>query len=342
MSLDRAKRAADDAYDHFLAMGGSADRAQVVADQVHDLHAEVAALVTLTDEVGAAIDEVDHASTPEENIDRLDVVLEKLATARVHTDAVIDTCDEVEREIHEHLRGSDRADDVADQVIAARDELDQARTGLGELTEAVTAQHEAYTGARDGEPTVGATTTSAQRTDSGGTAHDEQLLRRAAAVYEALGEEAPRVNIAQNDAKDASGGAHTLDRHGPALRLRRGDPGVRTVEGRIFGDPPWQRPENWSYKWLDDSTMNRTVNDHLRSNWDDVRRDLALDGEYEKSFDAGHVVGEGFYNEGMYGGGPRGAHYHRTSWCTLRLRLAPGSTDPRLFVLTAFPTAIPK
>ena len=86
--------------------------------------------------------------------------------------------------------------------------------------------------------------------------------------------------------------------------------------------------------------MNRTVNEHLRANWEAIRSDLALNGEYNGTFDAGHRTGEGFFNEGMFGAGARSARYGQTSNVTLRLRLLP-ATPPRFFVVTAFPSGLP-
>ena len=117
-----------------------------MVDLVQDLHREVTGLETHTDEVSAAIDEVDHAITPEENIDKLEAVIEKLKTVKSETDAVVDTCDDAEREIHENLRGSDRADDIADQVTSARDELDEARTGIDDIAEQAKEQQAQFRG----------------------------------------------------------------------------------------------------------------------------------------------------------------------------------------------------
>ncbi|HEV2782705.1 MAG TPA: hypothetical protein VGX25_25215 [Actinophytocola sp.] len=173
-------------------------------------------------------------------------------------------------------------------------------------------------------------------------AEAELAVREAIDTYNGLGEEPPRLNIGQNDAAHAGDGAHTVERHGPDVPLNRGDapPGDRTIEGRIYGDPPWNRPENWSYRWTDESTMNRTVNDYVRANWDDIRSELALNGQFEGTFDAGHRVGEGFYNDGMHGSGPRNAHYAQTSYVTVRLRLVPGD-PPGVMVVTAYPSGLP-
>lgn len=68
--------------------------------------------------------------------------------------------------------------------------------------------------------------------------------------YDRLGDEPPRSDIAANDAAHEHLHAHTGERHGPDVPLRR-DPAVRdlTLEGRIYGDPRWTRRENRSYRW---------------------------------------------------------------------------------------------
>jgi hypothetical protein len=155
-SIAGTKRAADDAYDHFLGLGGSAGRAQIVADLITDLHTELTGLEGLTDEVNSTIDEIDQAITPKENINKLDAVTEKLETIRSETDAIIDACDDAVREVHENLRGSDQASDIADQVAAARDQLDETRSGIADLIEGAMAQQEAFRGQLRGVATVSA------------------------------------------------------------------------------------------------------------------------------------------------------------------------------------------
>jgi hypothetical protein len=157
--------------------------------------------------------------------------------------------------------------------------------------------------------------------------------------HDQLGAEPPRFDIAANDATYGSHGAHTDGRHGPSIPLPR-DSNQQTIEGRIYGDQPWRNPENWSYRWSDPSTMNRTVNDYVERNWDRIRDDLALEGAHDSSFDAGHRVGQGYYNDGMYGVGPRNSRYAETSFVRVRIRLVPGSDPPEPFILTAFPLGI--
>ncbi|MEJ3743598.1 toxin glutamine deamidase domain-containing protein [Actinomycetes bacterium KLBMP 9797] len=168
---------------------------------------------------------------------------------------------------------------------------------------------------------------------------DERVeLARIAKIYNDLGPEPPRVNLAANDAAHAGDGAHTVERHGPTVPLHRGAPNVRTVEGRIYGDSPWQHPENYSYRWSDVSTMNRVVNEYLQENWSAIRDDLALKRMHKRVVRLDNAVGEGFYNRGMYGAGPTVAQYHVTSVMEIKLNLVPGSDPARPFVVTAFPT----
>jgi len=195
----------------------------------------------------------------------------------------------------------------------------------------------------DPAPRVGETPEQAQARAE--AAQHEIALRRAMGTYEALGERPPRINIAANDAEFAAEGAHTLERHGPDIPLERGDapPGGRTIEGRIYGDPPWPGQETWSYKWLDPATMNRTINDLITANWEQIRSDLAFHGEYEGRFDAGHAVGDGFFNErqALPGGGAAPvARYGVTSYVVLRLTLLAGE-PVRFFVETAYPSGLP-
>ncbi len=158
--------------------------------------------------------------------------------------------------------------------------------------------------------------------------------------HEQLGEDPPRFRLANDDAAYERQGAHTLLRHGPETALQRGEPDVRTIEGRIYGDHPWTRRESWSYRWSDRTTMQRTINEHVAANWESIRSDLALDGFHEVRFDAGHLVGEGYYNKGMYGAGPREAGYAQTSYVRMRIELVPGSDPAQPFILTAFPAGL--
>lgn len=158
--------------------------------------------------------------------------------------------------------------------------------------------------------------------------------------YEQLGDFPARFRLTSDDITYREQGAHTLEKHGPEVPLHRGEDGVRTIEGRIYGDEPWARPESWSYRWTDRTTMQTTINDYVAGNWESIRSNLALDGFHEGRFDAGHLVGEGFYNRGMYGAGPREAHYAQTSFVRLRIELVPGSDPAEPFVLTAFPAGL--
>ncbi|MGH2370970.1 MAG: hypothetical protein ACRDI2_22560, partial [Chloroflexota bacterium] len=127
--------------------------------------------------------------------------------------------------------------------------------------------------------------------------------------------------------------AHTIARHGPDVPLS-------DLEARIYGNPPWPRPENWSYRWDNVTTMNDVTNEYLQRNWDTIRTDLLTKGHHRVRFDAGRRVGRGYYNSGMYGAGQRQAEYDETSWVQIAIELAPGG-DPRIFIPTTFPTRRP-
>ncbi|TDO38037.1 hypothetical protein C8E87_1679 [Paractinoplanes brasiliensis] len=157
--------------------------------------------------------------------------------------------------------------------------------------------------------------------------------------YDQLGAEPPIVNIARNDSEFTDDGAHTLLHHGPDVTLRRAPTG-RTIEGRIYGDDPWDHPETRSYRWTDHTTMNREINRYVRENWENIRNDLALTLRHKGGFDARHRVGEGFYNKGMHGAGPREAEYGATSLVVVRIKLRPGSDPPLLFIDSAYPSGL--
>jgi hypothetical protein len=164
-------------------------------------------------------------------------------------------------------------------------------------------------------------------------------------IYNSLGERPPRVTLEANDA--ANPAAHGLERHGPGVPLERAGavPGTRTVEGRVYGDPPWNQPgeggqQNYSFRWRDDTVMNRAINDYLRAHWEQIRTDLALNGGHDATFNAGAPVGEGYYNARMFqpgaGANPQ-ATYIATRWVTIVIRIVPGN-PPGFYVHTAYPT----
>lgn len=170
-------------------------------------------------------------------------------------------------------------------------------------------------------------------------ARSELEMREIVATYERLGDVPPTLDLSANDNQYATNGAHTIERHGPQIPLDR-NPSVRTIEGRIYGDPPWPGPENWSYRWSDPATMNRTVNNLIRENWETIRSDLAMYGRFRGAFDFGRVIGEGYFNSGMHGTGPRQATYAPTAFVQLTLRLVPGSDPPEMFIVTAYPSGV--
>ena len=156
-------------------------------------------------------------------------------------------------------------------------------------------------------------------------------------IYDQLGDMPPKIHVALNDATHAAG--HTIDRHGSHLPLRH-QPGVQTIEGRIYGDHGWDASENQSFKWDNPTIMTREINEYVQRNWESIRSDLATDGVHTARYDAGHRVGEGFLNGGMYGLGPRHAEYMPTSRVRLRILLVPGSDPSQSFLLSAFPAGI--
>ncbi|WP_203821893.1 hypothetical protein [Paractinoplanes ferrugineus] len=157
------------------------------------------------------------------------------------------------------------------------------------------------------------------------------------AIHARTGEEPPTIKFTANDA--AYTGAHTLERHGPDIPLRR-DPGRKTIEGRIYKDYGWDKWASGSFKWNDHTTLHRTVNDYVQNNWERIRSNLAVNGEHEDVFDAGHAIGEGFVNAGMFGAGPRQAQYSVTSTVRIVIQLDLGTDPPQPFIVTAFPTGL--
>jgi hypothetical protein len=168
---------------------------------------------------------------------------------------------------------------------------------------------------------------------------DDVELNRMLATYDKLGDQPPNFKVAKNDDLYQDEGAHTMKHHGGDVPLQH-TPGTRTIEGRLYGDHGWRRPENKSFRWTDHHTMNRTINDYVSRNWETIRSDLAMTGVHRRTFDAGHRVGEGFVNDGMFSAGPVKPRYMTTSFVTIRMRLAPGTDPPEPFILTAFPAGL--
>lgn len=171
-------------------------------------------------------------------------------------------------------------------------------------------------------------------------AAEGELIGRAPMVMDALGDAPRRIDLRAEDSTFDPEGAHTLENHGADIPLRVADnPGGKSIEGRIDGLPPWPSRVNSSYKWLNDQVMNKVVNDYLQVHWEEIRVDLALNSRHAKAFDAQRKIGEGFFNEGMYGTGPRRAKYSTTSLVRI-LVVLDGGSPPRYFVYTTFPNAL--
>lgn len=188
----------------------------------------------------------------------------------------------------------------------------------------------------DSDPMPRAGETPAEGIERARLAREEIEWRELEQDYNGLPRRPPRIDIRANDTAHHARGAHTLERHFDLPLRRTATVGERTVEGRIFGDPPWLRPENWSYKWMDEPTINETVNAYLRAHWEAIRQDLALNGVHEGTFHAGDLIGEGFFNRGMGGFGPRAAVFHQTGFVTITFEFIPGN-PPSFFVVRAFP-----
>ncbi|MCA9538852.1 MAG: hypothetical protein KC620_08185, partial [Myxococcales bacterium] len=159
-------------------------------------------------------------------------------------------------------------------------------------------------------------------------------------LIDALGEAPPKLDLRAHELQYPR--AHTVERHGPDIEYHRGDPqaGPRTIEGRIHGDAPWPTVENWSYQWTSHRAMNDTVNRLLREHWEEAKYLLATHPRPELTLDAGRAIGQGFFNSGMYGAGPRAGVQHQTSFVRIRLRLL-RRDPPDWFVETAFPIGLP-
>lgn len=142
-------------------------------------------------------------------------------------------------------------------------------------------------------------------------------------------------DIAQNDLRFLD--AHTTAKHGAGVPLRREDagPGERSIEGRIYGDRPWDRRENTSSRWLSEEVMKSTVEEHVRQHWGEIVERLATGQSCKTTFDAGHPVGEGFINANRGTSGPRQAVYGQTDDVTLIIDIDPTTGEP--YVVTAYP-----
>jgi hypothetical protein len=165
----------------------------------------------------------------------------------------------------------------------------------------------------------------------------------------ALPERPPHVDMAANDAANRPNGAHTSLRHNPDFPMERsldaaGHPdGTQTVEGRVYGDPPWDvegGQQNKSFHWRTWDLLNETVNRYLRAHWAQIREDLALLGSHDATADAGKPVGDGYFNRRAYQPGahdnPVPQRINNVSRFTIRIRFNPGGHPP-FFILTTFP-----
>lgn len=160
-----------------------------------------------------------------------------------------------------------------------------------------------------------------------------ELARRA---HELLPDSPRRIKMVEEEGRN---GAHTLDRHSAQIPFRRSDasPGQATIEGRIFGDPPWPSRQNFSFQWESDATMNRVVNEIVREHWASLREELVMFGEATRAIDTGSLTGRGFVNASAGGvaSTPRPVEA-RTSRAKVVLRFDAGP-PPDFTVHTAYP-----
>jgi hypothetical protein len=179
-------------------------------------------------------------------------------------------------------------------------------------------------------------------------AAEAEYWPRVEALYESLPEVPPTINIRLNDAEH-EGIAHTLEKHGPQVRLyREGAPErAPTIEGRIYGDEPWEQAHNFSFRWFSRSLINDVVNRYLRENWDGIRLDLALREKHNNLVQHEHAVGEGF-RDANFGKEKKKEKkkedtspesvYLQTNFYEITLDLFhPGRGPPVIRVITAFP-----
>ena len=189
--------------------------------------------------------------------------------------------------------------------------------------------------AKDIEPTPRPSETPQQAQSRVQAAKTEIDARAYNQAYTKYGETPPKeFRITDNDGR--GGGAHTLERHGADMPLKRRDApaGQRTVEGRIFGDPPWGNRQNFSLNHLSDSIMDRPVRWAMENNWNRIRSALARGDDFVENFTYPQAVGEGFYNAGT-NAAPKSV-YMKTSLFRLTI-VTDSNALGGMKVITAFP-----
>lgn len=163
------------------------------------------------------------------------------------------------------------------------------------------------------------------------------ILRR----YHALGNKPPHIDMIANDRTFAD--AHTIERHGWHIELKRlldsvGKPtGTRTIEGRLYGDPPWRRRGEFSARWLNEDVLNQTVNRYVQNNWEAIRMELAHRRGYEGVFGTA-TIGAGYYNDTNRGGTDANPipREWRPSMTRITIKVDPADVS-RFYVVSAFP-----
>lgn len=239
--------------------------------------------------------------------------------------------DEVGEKVKPHLEKLYREQLVELNLSDKADEIGIAKSKLSKLSDAELKANL--------DPTIRKGETLTQAKQRIKSAEQERYLRGYISSAESLGENPNKFNISRNDLNYITGyNAHTDIRHSPKITLEKSSApsGTRTIEGRIYGDPPWSKAENFSYKWLDESTMNRTINEYLEKNWEQIRWELATKQRIDIRFDAGKAIGEGYFNKNIGTNNPPQAVYSKTSYVRIFIRL--DQNEPmKPVIITAHP-----
>lgn len=230
---------------------------------------------------------------------------------------------ELQQDLDPSLKTGESSTQATKRVEAAQSEI-MARRPYDQL------QADRYPKLQPGESVV-----DMQRRIS---AAETEILRRAPSIREGLGEAPRKIDIIKEDPINQVSKAHTLERHSANIPLKR-DPNIKTIEGRIYGDIGWSKAENSSFKWKSDSIMNKTVNEYVQQNWEQIKYDLAINGKHSANFNVNKAIGEGFFNPNQGTTGARTSAFTETSLVRITIKLK--SDSPADFVvITTFPNAL--
>jgi hypothetical protein len=88
-------------------------------------------------------------------------------------------------------------------------------------------------------------------------------------------------------------------------------------------------------RWSSDASMVQALNEFIRANWEAIRTELALHGEYASGGDAGSAIGEGFVNSGS--AATPVSTFVASSLFKIRIKLIEGPPID-YFIVTGFPS----